>query len=114
MFGSLSARDISEALAKIGVDIDRRKIKLNEPIKTVGVHSVNVRLVADVAGVVTVTVVALAATDEEEQREAQEAKQSMEDSEWKRKGKSKNKKGSEEVKAEEGSVATAEKVASPA
>lgn len=58
LFGSVTTTDLAEALhAQAGVDLDRRKMHLDEPIKTLGVHEVPVRLHADVTVVVTVEVV---------------------------------------------------------
>ena len=48
LFGSVTAKDISEALERQGYTIDRRKVQLDEPIKTLGEHKVNVRLHRDV------------------------------------------------------------------
>ncbi len=48
LFGSVTSGDIAEALAKKGFDVDRRKIQLHEPLKSVGEFSVPVRLHKDV------------------------------------------------------------------
>ena len=48
LFGSITSADIDEKMAEQGVEIDRKQIKLDEPIKSLGVHSVPVRLHADV------------------------------------------------------------------
>ena len=48
LFGSVTNRDIAEALAAEGVEVDRRAIVLDEPIKTIGVFSVPVRVHTDV------------------------------------------------------------------
>ena len=58
LFGSVSAHDISRALADEGVEMDRRKIQLSEPIKTLGEHTVAIRLRSDVVAEFTVTVTA--------------------------------------------------------
>jgi large subunit ribosomal protein L9 len=58
LFGSVSTRDIEEALAEKGVAIDRRKIVLAEPIKTLGVYTLDVKLSAGVTGKIKVWVVA--------------------------------------------------------
>lgn len=59
LFGSVTTSDVAEAVeAQTGVHLDRRKLRLDEPIKTLGVHEVPVRLHADVEVVVTVEVVA--------------------------------------------------------
>lgn len=44
LFGSVTAKDIAEALEKQGYNIDRRNIQLPEPIKQLGEHKVPVRL----------------------------------------------------------------------
>ncbi len=57
LFGSVTAKDISDALEAQGYSIDRRKIHLEEPIKQLGDHKVTVRLHRDVSSEVTVHVV---------------------------------------------------------
>jgi large subunit ribosomal protein L9 len=44
LFGSVTATDIAEALRKEGLDIDKKKIILETPIKNLGIYPVNVRL----------------------------------------------------------------------
>lgn len=58
LFGSVTVQDIAQALADENVVLDRRKIVLNEPIKTLGVYQVPVRLQADVTAELKVWVVA--------------------------------------------------------
>jgi large subunit ribosomal protein L9 len=59
LFGSVTASDIAAAVeAQTNVVIDRRKIVLAEPIKTLGTHTVPVKLHADVEFPVTLDVVA--------------------------------------------------------
>lgn len=48
LFGSITSADIAEKLAEQGVEVDRRQIQLEEPIKALGVFSVPIRLHADV------------------------------------------------------------------
>jgi len=57
LFGSVTALDIAEGLAKEGVPVDRRRIALPEPIKALGEFRVPVRLHGDVSVEVRVTVV---------------------------------------------------------
>jgi len=57
MYGSVTARDIGEAFAGAGVELDRRKIELKEPIKQLGLHEVPVRLHADVIAKLRVEVI---------------------------------------------------------
>ena len=59
LFGSVTAADIAEAVsAQVGVDIDRKQLHLDEPIRTVGTHLVPVKLHANVEFPVTIEVVA--------------------------------------------------------
>lgn len=48
LFGSVTSPDIAEALAKRGFNIDRRKIQLHEPLRTLGEFTVPIRLHKDV------------------------------------------------------------------
>ena len=43
-FGSISAKEISEELAKLGFEVDKKNINLEKPLKTEGVFSVDVKL----------------------------------------------------------------------
>jgi large subunit ribosomal protein L9 len=57
LFGSVTAADLVAAVAaQTGVELDRRKVHLDEPIKTVGTHTVPVKLHVDVEFPVTVEV----------------------------------------------------------
>jgi len=58
LFGSITSQDIADALAKAGVVLDKRKIELEHPIKTTGLHTVQVNLHHEVKGEVRLTVVA--------------------------------------------------------
>lgn len=59
LFGSVTAAEIVEAVqAQAGVELDRRKLVLDEPIRTVGTHQVIVKLHADVQFPLSVEVVA--------------------------------------------------------
>jgi large subunit ribosomal protein L9 len=49
LFGSVTAKDIAEALEKQSFHIDRRKVHLDEPIKTLGEHKVQLRLHREVS-----------------------------------------------------------------
>lgn len=63
LFGSVTASDIAEALGEKGLDVDRHLIRLEEPIKQLGVYKVTVRLHAEVRPEVTVWVVAEGETE---------------------------------------------------
>jgi large subunit ribosomal protein L9 len=58
LFGSITAQDIADALAKQGHAVDKRKIELEHPIKTLGAHTVPIRLHHEVQADLRVTVVA--------------------------------------------------------
>ena len=67
LFGSVTAKDVAELLEKAGYNIDRRKIHLDAPIKTLGEHKVAIRLFRDVTAHVVVQV------NKEEEEEAKPA-----------------------------------------
>jgi len=48
LFGSVTSGDVAEALTKKGFDLDRRKIQLHEPLKTLGEFTVPIKLHRDV------------------------------------------------------------------
>ncbi|HEV8232227.1 MAG TPA: 50S ribosomal protein L9 [Thermoanaerobaculia bacterium] len=56
LYGSVTPTDIADALAERGIEVDRRRIELAEPIKRLGEHTVHVRLHRDVVAVLTVDV----------------------------------------------------------
>jgi len=58
LFGSVTNRDIEAALAEKGIEVSRRKIILEEPIRRVGEYEVAIRLHPDVRAAVKVLVVA--------------------------------------------------------
>lgn len=57
LFGSVSSQDVADLLAKEGYDIDKHKILLEEPIKSLGVYTVPIKLYKDVVAEVKVWVV---------------------------------------------------------
>jgi large subunit ribosomal protein L9 len=57
LFGSVTAKDIAEALEKQNFHIDRRKIQLEEPIKQLGEYKVSLRLHRTVTAEIQVNVV---------------------------------------------------------
>jgi len=57
LFGSITAADVVDAVqSQAGVELDRRKVHLDEPIREVGTHHVTVKLHADVEFPVTLEV----------------------------------------------------------
>jgi large subunit ribosomal protein L9 len=57
LFGAVTNREIAHLLAEQGIEIDRHTIHLREPIKTVGEHRVEVRLMPGIEAQVLVNVV---------------------------------------------------------
>lgn len=87
LYGSITSQDIAEVLtAKVGQEIDRRKVLLDEPLRTVGEHAVTVHLVGRLRPTVTVAVVpeegseeaSAAATADESETEAEVTEESPE------------------------------------
>ena len=56
MFGTVTAQEISDLLKAKGIDIDRRKIQIQEPIKKVGEYSIPVKLHPEVTAEIKLTV----------------------------------------------------------
>ena len=57
LYGSVTAADITEALARKGIEVDRRKIQLADPIKQLGEIVVPIKIHRDVTANVTVKVI---------------------------------------------------------
>lgn len=58
LFGAVTTGDVADAVkATTGTDVDRRKVEIGNPIKSVGSYSVSVRLHPEVAAAVTIEVV---------------------------------------------------------
>ncbi|MBI2060187.1 MAG: 50S ribosomal protein L9 [Nitrospirae bacterium] len=58
LFGSITSKDLEEALQKTGITVDRKAILLGEPAKSVGAYSADVRLHTDVTAKLKFWVVA--------------------------------------------------------
>jgi large subunit ribosomal protein L9 len=58
LFGSITSQDVADALAREGHTVDKRRIELEHPIKSVGEHAVTVRLHPEVHAELRVSVVA--------------------------------------------------------
>jgi len=67
LYGSVSTRDIADALTKDGFTVERRQIVLNSPIKLIGLHALPVSLHPEVEVKITVNV---ARTPDEAERQA--------------------------------------------
>ena len=58
LYGSVTSADIAEALAALGLTVDRRKIQLPDPLKALGEHAVPIKLHRELTVPVTVKVIA--------------------------------------------------------
>ena len=56
LYGSITSKDIGDALARRGITIDRHKIDLEEPLKTLGTYKVAIKVHAGLTPEVTVVV----------------------------------------------------------
>jgi large subunit ribosomal protein L9 len=93
LFGSVTNRDIEAALAEKGLEVSRRKILLEEPIRRLGDHDVEIRLHPEVRAQIKVHVLADQSAQPEEADSAEEGKEAE---------------GSEEVTAEDKQAAESE------
>jgi large subunit ribosomal protein L9 len=93
LYGSVNARDIAEAFTADGVTIERRQVRLDSPLKTLGMHAVRVALHPEVVVGVSVNVARsaeeaelqadpeLAAAAAESEREAERLEREAEEAE---------------------------------
>jgi large subunit ribosomal protein L9 len=56
LYGSITSKDIGDALARRGIEIDRHKIDLEEPLKTLGTYKVAIKVFPGMTAEVTVVV----------------------------------------------------------
>lgn len=57
LFGSVTSQDLVQALKQLGFSVDKKSFRLDEPIKSLGRHSVNIQLESDVKAILQVEVV---------------------------------------------------------
>jgi len=57
LFGSVTTMDIAELLKNEGIEIDKKKISLDEPIKRLGSYSVNIKLHPEISAQINVQVI---------------------------------------------------------
>jgi large subunit ribosomal protein L9 len=89
LYGSVSARDIAQAFTESGLTLDRHQIRLDQPLKTLGIHEIRVALHPEVEVGVTVNIarsaeeadiqsgVAPAVVEAEEEGEAEEEEEEL-------------------------------------
>ena len=56
LYGSITAKDIADALGRRGIEVDRHKVDLDEPLKTLGTYKVAIRVFAGLTPEVTIAV----------------------------------------------------------
>jgi len=56
LYGSITTKDIADALARRGIEIDRHKIDLEEPLKSLGTYKVAIKVYSGLAPEVTIVV----------------------------------------------------------
>ena len=56
LYGSITAKDIADALGRRGITVDRHKIDLEEPLKTLGTYKVAIKVFAGLTPEVTIAV----------------------------------------------------------
>ena len=57
LYGSITASDIAEAIQREkGIEVDKRKLELREPLRSIGTHTVSIRLAAELMPSVTVII----------------------------------------------------------
>jgi large subunit ribosomal protein L9 len=66
LFGSVTVKDIAEEIGKQGIDVDKRKIVLGEPIKHLGSYEVSVKIHHDVTATVKLEVTKAGSEEAEE------------------------------------------------
>ena len=57
LYGSVTSGDVAESLSKEGIVVDKRRIQLSEPIKSLGIYTIPIRLHPEVTAEVKVWVV---------------------------------------------------------
>ncbi len=69
LYGSITSADIADELkSSVGMEVDRRKIELEEPIRQLGDYEVTVRFTHDIAAVIRLAVVADKVAEEKEEK----------------------------------------------
>jgi large subunit ribosomal protein L9 len=56
LYGSITSKDIADALARRGITVDRHKIDLDEPLKTLGTYKVAIKVLSGMTPEVTIVV----------------------------------------------------------
>ncbi|WP_319543532.1 50S ribosomal protein L9 [uncultured Pseudodesulfovibrio sp.] len=81
LYGSVTTTNIGDAMEEAGIDIDRRKILLPEPIRALGEYDIEIRLHPDVRGELKLTVARHGSPIEEVAEAVEESIENAEDAE---------------------------------
>ena len=76
LFGSVTTKDIEEALRKEGFEVDRRRIQLSQPIKELGTSIIGIKLHPEIIAQVTVATVKISGESASEESPKAEATES--------------------------------------
>ena len=71
MFGAITAADVHAKITEAGVELDRKKIHLYTPVKTLGKHEVKVKLHPDVSVEIAFDVVSENIIEESEEKKSE-------------------------------------------
>jgi large subunit ribosomal protein L9 len=80
LYGSVTTSTIGDALSEMGIELDRKKLVLEEPIRTLGEHPIKVRLHPDVQAELKVAVVRHGQQAQHAEPEAEPQPQEVEES----------------------------------
>lgn len=58
-FGSVNTKEIADALAEVGITLDKRKIELKEPLKTIGMYTITAKVYPEITAQFTLNIIAL-------------------------------------------------------
>ena len=59
IFGSITSKEIADAVNELGFSVDKKKVLLKDPIKNLGLYTVEIKFLPDVSAKISVEVVAL-------------------------------------------------------
>ncbi len=58
IFGSITTKEIADAVNELGFSVDKKKVLLKEPIKNLGTYAVEIKFLTDVSAKITIEVIA--------------------------------------------------------
>lgn len=79
LFGSVTTKDIADAISQQGIEVNKRKVLLDEPIKRLGTYEVSVKLHPEVTAKVNVEVKKSGAAEETAEQPAEKTEEKAEE-----------------------------------